>query len=149
MKFAVDTDVLACAEGVNGTERHHAARQIIARLPPGEGHIPAPVLGELFAMLNRKAKRSAEASREAAMFWRDTYRVLSVTENAALLALDLVVAHGLSFAYAVVITTAADGGCRLLLSADLPQGFVWRGMTLVDPFAPIPHPLLVDALGPE
>ena len=37
---------------------------------------------------------------------------------------------------------AADAGCRLLLSEDLQDGFTWRGVTVVDPFADKPHPLL-------
>ena len=44
-----------------------------------------------------------------------------------------------------MISVAAEGGCRLLLSEDLQDGFSWRGVTIANPFAASRHPLL-DAL---
>jgi predicted nucleic acid-binding protein len=43
---------------------------------------------------------------------------------------------------ACIIAAAADAGCRLLLSEDLADGLTWRGLTLANPFAAKPHPLL-------
>ena len=36
----------------------------------------------------------------------------------------------------------------MLLSGDMQDGFVWRGVTVVNPFAATPHPMLVDLLRP-
>jgi predicted nucleic acid-binding protein len=43
------------------------------------------------------------------------------------------------------LATAADTGCRLLLSEDMQNGFTWNGVTVANPFATIRHPLL-DAI---
>jgi len=43
---------------------------------------------------------------------------------------------------------AAENRCRLLLSEDFQNGFTWRGVTVVNPFATQQSPLLEDLLTP-
>ena len=57
-------------------------------------------------------------------------------------ATDLAVAHQLGIWDAIVLSAAADAGCRLLLSEDLQDGFTWRGVTVANPFATPRNPLL-------
>ena len=47
---------------------------------------------------------------------------------------------------AVILSAAADASCRLLLSGDLQDGFTWSGVTVANPFAKRPHPLLTALL---
>ena len=46
-----------------------------------------------------------------------------------------------------MVAVAAEVGCRLLLSEDMQDGFSWRGVTVVNPFAATRHPLLGAVLG--
>lgn len=40
------------------------------------------------------------------------------------------------------MAVAAENRCRLLLSEDLQNGFIWRGLTVVNPFSePLSPPL--------
>jgi predicted nucleic acid-binding protein len=61
-------------------------------------------------------------------------------------AADLASHHQLGIWDAVVLATAADAGCRLLLSEDLQDGFTWAGVTVANPFSLSPHPLLAALL---
>ena len=45
-----------------------------------------------------------------------------------------------------MISVAAESACRLLLSEDMQEGFTWRGVTIVNPFAENTHPLLAALL---
>jgi hypothetical protein len=54
--------------------------------------------------------------------------------------------HGMQIREALILAVAAENHCRLLLSEDLHSGFTWRGLTVVDPFAPKSHPLLKGVL---
>jgi predicted nucleic acid-binding protein len=63
-----------------------------------------------------------------------------------LAATDLATDHRLSIWDAVILSAAADSGCRLLLSEDLQDGFTWQGVTVANPFASTLHPLLEAAL---
>jgi len=55
MRVALDTTVLAYAEGANGAIRRDHTLKLIQRLPPEAVVLPAQALGELFNVLVRKA----------------------------------------------------------------------------------------------
>ena len=63
-------------------------------------------------------------------------------------ATDLAVDHKVNIWDAVIFAAAAEAGCSLLLSEDLKEGFTWGGVTVVNPFAARPHPLLAGLLEP-
>ena len=107
---------------------------------------PAQVLGELFSVLTRKAGRSAEQARDAVLSWSDAFDVADSTRDAVTAACDLAAAHQLQFWDALIVSVAARQRCRVLLTEDLNEGFVWQGMTVVNPFAAKPHPLWARVL---
>jgi predicted nucleic acid-binding protein len=119
---------------------------LLATLPDDSVVLPVQVLGELYRILVGKAKWPADAARNAVLTWRDTYPALDTTESVMIAALDLAVDHRLSPWDAVVLAAAAEAGCRVLLSEDLQEGFTWRGLTVVNPLSPAPHPLLATVL---
>ena len=74
--------------------------------------------------------------------WGDTFPIIETSSSVQLMAMELSVNHQLSAWDAVILSAAADAGCRLLLSHDLQDGFTWSGVTVVNPFATTRHPLL-------
>ena len=76
MRIALDTNVLAYAEGVNGAERKAQALELIERLPVGSIFLPVQTLGELFQLLVRKLKRTPAQARTAVLAWRDAYALI-------------------------------------------------------------------------
>jgi predicted nucleic acid-binding protein len=146
---ALDTNVLVYAEGVNDPVRQARALDLIAALPEGAAIVPVQVLGELFRVLTAKVRRPAAEARAAVLSWRDALPVHDTTDQALLSAMDLVADHGLQIWDALILAVAADARCRLLLSEDLQDGFTWRGVTVVNPFAVPSHPLLAALLAPS
>ena len=57
MKIALDTNVLAYAEGTNGAAMRDKTLDLIQWFQPGAIVLPVQTLGELFNVLVRKAKR--------------------------------------------------------------------------------------------
>lgn len=149
MRVALDTNVLAYAEGTNGAERRDAALGLIDGMPQETTVIPVQVLGELFNVLVRKAGKSRDKAREALLSWRDTFPVAETSPEVMLAAIDLAVDHRLGIWDAVILSAASQAGCRLLLSEDLQDGFSWGGVTVVDPFASPRHALLGAYLGED
>lgn len=145
MRVALDTNVLAYAEGVNGTARRKTALDLVRRLPPGAAVLPVQTLGELFNVLTRKAGRTRPRARAAVQGWRDAFPVVDTSGSVMAAAADLAVDHRLGIWDAVILAATAEAGCRLLLSEDLQEGFTWSGVTVTNPFAPARHALL-DAL---
>src|ERR1017187_379603 len=146
MRIALDTNVLAYAEGTNGAPMRDRALKLIQQLPPGAVVLPAQTLGELFNVLVRKAKRRPGRAREAVLSWRDAYAVVDTSAAVIVNATDLAADHGLTIWDSVVLAASAEAGRRLLLSEALQEGFTWRGVTVTNPFAPTLHPLLAALL---
>jgi predicted nucleic acid-binding protein len=146
MRAALDTNVLAYAEGVNGAERKNAALELIAALPANAVAVPVQVLGELFQVLLRKASRTGAQASAAILAWRDAFPLIDTSGSVIVGAAELVSTHRLSFWDGVILAATAESGCRLLLSEDLQDGFTWNGVTVANPFAKSRHPLLENLL---
>jgi predicted nucleic acid-binding protein len=146
MRIALDTNVLADAEGVSGAEKKAHALELIERLPVGSVFLPVQALGELFQLLVRKLKHTPAQARRAILAWRDAYTLVETTEGVLVAAVELAVAHGFSFWDGVVLAAASEGSCRLLLSEDLQEGFTWNGVTVTNPFGASPNSLLTGLL---
>ena len=149
MRIALDTNVLAYAEGINGVERRDAALALIRRVPQEAVIVPVQVLGELFNVLVRKGGKSRSDARDALLSWRDTFPVVETSPDVMLAAADLATDHQLEIWDAVILSTASQSGCRLLLSEDLQEAFTWAGVTVVNPFASPQHALLHALLGED
>ena len=149
MRVALDTNILAYAEGVNGAPMKKAALELLQRLPEGTTFLPVQTLGELFNLLVRKAERPPAKARMAILSWRDTFPLLETSAEVILAALDLATDHRLSIWDSVILSAAAESGCRLLLSEDLQEGFTWKGVTVTNPFAVAKHALLTALLDAE
>lgn len=134
MRIALDTNLLVYAEGVNGEERRSAALIALDALAEDHVLIPAQALGELFAVLTRKAGRNAETSRQALLGWTDSFAVIDTTQAVLLEAMEIATTHRLAFWDSVMLAAAAQAGCRQLLSEDMQHGFTWRGVTIRNPF---------------
>lgn len=146
MRVALDTNILAYAEGVNGTAMKETALELVEKLPEGAALLPVQTLGELFNLLVRKAGRAPAKARRAILSWQDAYPLIETSGEVMLAAADLATDHQLSIWDAVILSAAAEAGCRLLLSEDLQEGFTWKGVTVTNPFATPKHELLAALL---
>jgi predicted nucleic acid-binding protein len=146
MRVALDTNILAYAEGVNGASMKDSALAIIDKLRAQSTFLPVQVLGELFYLLVRKTGYSPQRARSSILTWQDSFPLVETSGSILLMAIDLAAQHRLRIWDAVVLSAAASTGCRLLLSEDLQDGFTWNGVTVVNPFSKTPHELLAQAL---
>ena len=146
---AIDTNVLAYAEGAGDAARHAQAVALLTRLPDIAVVLPVQVLGELYRVLVGKLRQPPAQAREAVLRWSDAYAVRDSTWGALQSAFDLAAAHGLSIWDSLILSVAAEQRCRVLLSEDMQDGFTWRGTTVVNPFAAPAHALLAGLLEPN
>ena len=107
MKVAIDTNVLAYAEGVDDVARQHRALTLLRALPSVSGCIPVQVLGELFNVLVRKGARTRQAARVALMSWSDIFPTIETTPDILAAATDLSCDHSLSIWDAVIVLVAS------------------------------------------
>jgi predicted nucleic acid-binding protein len=148
MRAALDTNVLAYAEGVGDRAKKMAALELLERLPVSSVVIPVQVLGELFRVLVGKQKLKPAMARKAILHWRNAFSNLSDTSAEVLLAAIDLAQDQVSIWDAVIVCAAAEAGCQLLLSEDLQDGFVYKGVMVVNPFREPRHRLLEAMLEP-
>lgn len=146
MKIALDSNVLAYAEGVNGPVKQTAILQLLARLPPRSQVIGVQALGELYRVLVGKAKLPAVEARKAVLKWRNSASVLDTTDAVMLMAVEIATMHRFSIWDSIIVSAAAGAGCDMLLSEDMQDGFTWAGLVIVNPLGNSHHPLLASVL---
>lgn len=147
MRVALDTNVVAYAEGLDDANRGAIAAAFVEGLAHRDLVLPVQVCAELVQLAIRKFKRSVDDAATIARRWGRVCVLQPETTNDVFrLALELSVAHRVQFFDAIILAAAAQARCQLLLSEDMSDGFVWRGVTVVNPFAASPHPMLTDAL---
>jgi hypothetical protein len=54
--------------------------------------------------------------------------------------------HRLQLWDSLIMAVAAEKHCRIILTEDLQNGFIWRGLTVINPFSEPLHPLLKNIL---
>lgn len=149
MRVALDTNILAYAEGVNDKRMQAQSLGLVSRLSSATVVLPVQVLGELFSLLVRKAGRTPAGARKAVLHWRNAFGNLADTSAEVLLAAADLAQSKISFWDAVILSAAAESGCRMLLSEDMQDGFVWKGVTVVNPFRKPQSPMLAAILDPR
>jgi predicted nucleic acid-binding protein len=142
MRIALDTNILAYAEGINDLPRKKVVLNLLEKLPKDETFVPVQVLGELFNVMVREAGLSPQRARTVILSWRDTFSLIETSPAVLIAATDLAAHHKLGIWDSVILSAAAAAGCRLLLSEDLQDGFTWNGVTVANPFSEKKHELL-------
>lgn len=134
------------AQGLHANDepKRQQVLSLIDAVPATSFILPVQVLGELLNVLTRGLRRSRQEAAQVVKGWQDTFDVVPTTPVALTRGMDLMLDHGLAVWDAIILATAAEAGCRVLLSEDMQDGFTWGGVTIVNPFASPPHPLLDD-----
>lgn len=146
MRLALDTNILVYAEGVNGEARQQAALDLISKLPRASTFLAVQALGELFRVLASKSPLSPRVAQARLASWQASFPVIETSTAVLSSAIELAVQHKFSIWDAIILAAAAEADCRLLLSEDMSDGFTWRGVTVVNPFAAKKHELLTGLL---
>lgn len=107
MRVALDTNIMGYAERVGDRVRCAAAIRLIEQLPAETVLLPAQTLGELFRVLNGKARREAGRVREAIIAWADSFEIADSTWTAFQAAIDLSIDHRLQIWDALIMAIAA------------------------------------------
>lgn len=146
MRAALDTNILAYAEGLGDERRVSQTRQLLTQISQEHVVLPAQTLGELYRVLTGKANYEPATARDVVLEWNDVFEVADSTTECFVSALDLAVDHQLQFWDSLILAIAAHAHCRVLLSEDMQQGFTWGGVTVVNPYSMHPHALLTQLL---
>ena len=130
MTAFLDTNILIYAQGAG--PKGEVARQTIL----AGGVISVQVLSEFASVLRRKFGFEWEVITEAITDLRtalDPVRPIDIETHTK--AVSLARSHGFAFYNALIIASAVEAECDLLLSEDLQAGRRIGSLTILNPFA--------------
>jgi predicted nucleic acid-binding protein len=129
----LDTNVLVYALDTGQPRKQAIARQILATQ---WSMVSAQVLGEFYVVTTRKLAVPLAPADAATVVRRwPAARVVAVTASLVAAAVETAQQHQLSYWDALIVEAARAAGCSRLLTEDLADGAVLRGVQIENPFS--------------
>jgi predicted nucleic acid-binding protein len=130
----IDTNILVYADDSKYPAKQMKAIDLLEQhLRRHTGVVSIQVLQEYFVAAHRKLHLDAGiAKRKIEVYAK--FHVAEPRVNDVLGAIDLHRLHGLSFWDALIIQSAKNSGCGVLLTEDMQHGQVIDGVKIVNPF---------------
>jgi len=150
-RFSLDSNLLVYSVDSRANSRHLAAIEIVDRATEYDCYLTLQALSEFYVVVTRKGMvRPAEAAAQA-QNWLDAFRCAAATPTAARTALNDAAAGRASYWDALLVATAREVGCAVLLTEDLADGTDFGGVRIHNPFASAGgiNPLARELLGFE
>ena len=133
-RIFLDTNILVYSDDPRDPVKQTKAINLIRdHLRSRAGVVSLQVLQEYFVSATGKLRLDSElAKRRVEVFAR--LQVAEPTVGDILAAIDLHRLHGLSLWDALILRSAKQSGCRVLLTEDMQHGQVVDGVKIVNPF---------------
>jgi predicted nucleic acid-binding protein len=129
-----DTNVLLYADDESTPAKQRRSRTLVAEhRRSGTGVISLQVLQEYFMNLTRKLHVDPRIARRKVEMLAE-FDVAAPEVGDILAAIDLHRLHGFSFWDALILRSAQQAGCSVLLSEDFQEGREIDGIRIVNPF---------------
>jgi predicted nucleic acid-binding protein len=129
-----DTNVLVYADDKSAPAKQRRALELVTQhRRAGTGVVSLQVLQEYFVTVTRKLRLDPGIARRKVELLSE-FHVASPDVADILAAIDLHRLHGFSFWDALVMRSAKQAGCTLLLSEDMQDGRELDGLQIVNPF---------------
>jgi len=129
-----DTNILVYADDDDAPKKQRVARDLWhAHRRDGTGVVSLQVLQEYFVTVTRKLKLDPRKARRKVELLAE-FDVAEPDVSDILAAIDLHRLHGFSFWDALILRSAQQAGCRVLLSEDFQGGREIDGIQVVNPF---------------
>jgi len=129
-----DTNILVYADDDDAPAKQRLARDLwYEHRRAGTGVVSLQVLQEYFVTVTRKLKFDPPKARRKVELLSE-FDVASPEVTDILAAIDLHRLHGFSFWDALILRTAQQAGCSVLLSEDFQDSRETNGIQVVNPF---------------
>jgi predicted nucleic acid-binding protein len=130
----LDTNVLVYADDPSAPAKHRRALDLFAEhRSAGTGVVSVQILQEYFVAVTRKLQLDPAIAQRKVRLLAD-FHVVVPDAGDVLAAIDLHRLHGFSFWDALVVHSAKQAGCRVLLTEDLQHERDFDGLLVVNPF---------------
>lgn len=146
MRVALDSNVIIYAEGGQDEARRATAHAIIGALYPRQISISIQATAETWRWLIKKGGIANGEATKRVQWWLSAFTTQDTDRTVFDGAAELVSQHKLQVFDAIILAAARAASADVLLSEDMHDGFSWRGVMVVNPFATNPLPVISQLL---
>jgi predicted nucleic acid-binding protein len=146
MLAAIDSNFMIYAQGIVDDPRNQIAQKLLQQIDPQRIVLPLQAVAETTRWLIKRAQLERSIASGFARDWCATYAQQATTADVFESALELVERHSFQVFDAIILSAAIEANADMLLTEDMQDGFVWKGVTMVNPFSPTQHPLLLKLI---
>jgi predicted nucleic acid-binding protein len=133
-RFTLDTNVLIYSIDSQAGARQRIARSVISLAVHGDCWLTLQAVSEFYAAATRKGHMPVAEAAAQAGDWLSMFTCVASSPSAVRSALASASAGRAAYWDALLIATAAEGGCTAILTEDLADGAVVGGVRVVNPF---------------
>ena len=133
-RFTLDTNILVYSVDTQAGLRCEIAKQIVDRASLCDCWLALQAISEFYSAATRKGRMPAPAAANLAQAWLDVFPCLPSSLTAVSTALAAAVSRKASYWDALLVATAAEGGCTAIVTEDLADGAIIGGLRVVNPF---------------
>jgi predicted nucleic acid-binding protein len=134
-RFSLDTNLLVYSVDSRAGSRHRLAIEIVDRATECDCVLAIQALSEFYVVVTRKGMvLPAEAAAQVEN-WLSAFRCTAASPTVVRTALSNAAAGRASYWDALLIATAREAGCSVLMTEDLGDGMDFGGVTIHHPFA--------------
>jgi predicted nucleic acid-binding protein len=133
-RFTLDTKVLIYSIDNQAGTRQQIARSVIGLAVHGACWLTLQAVSEFYAAATRKRHMPVAEAAAQAGDWLSMFACLTSSPSAVRSALASASTGRAAYWDALLIATAAEGGCTAILTEDMADGAVIGGVRVVNPF---------------
>ena len=134
-RFSLDTNVLVYAIDNQAGARHEVAKPIVERAVRCDCWITLQAVSEFYSATTRKRVLQRDEAAAQAEDWLRLFPTVAPTATSVRSALAEAAAGRASYWDALLIATAREAGCSVILTEDLAHGTDFGGMRIHNPFS--------------
>lgn len=136
-RFTLDTNILVCSIDPDAGAKHRTAIEVIDRIVELDCCLTLQAVSEFFLVATRKKLVTRQFAATLAGNWLTVFPTASASASAVHTALATAAAGRQSYWDALLIATAAEAGCNVMLTEDLADGASVHGVRIINPFGPV------------
>src|ERR1044071_62812 len=133
-RFTLDTNVLVYSVDDRDKQRHQLATQIVDRAIDVDCWLTLQAASEFYWAVSRKRIMPTDRAATLVRNWLSLFPTIAASAEAIRAAIPYAAAGRASFWDALLISTAAERGCTLILTEDLQDGSRLGTVEIHNPF---------------
>jgi predicted nucleic acid-binding protein len=134
-RFTLDTNILVYRVDGRAGWKQQVADRIIELAVLADCWLTLQSLSEFYSAASRKGLMLPERAAETARIWLDLFPTATASEASVRTALAAASAGRASYWDALLVATAAEAGCTVVLTEDMADGSTLLNVRILNPFA--------------